>query len=49
MDQRDESLRDHPAGYEPPWVERELAPDELEREILYAGTPTGQDEELPAP
>jgi hypothetical protein len=27
----------HPAGYEPPQVERVLPPPELEQEILYAG------------
>ena len=26
-------------AYEPPRVERVLAPEDLEREILYAGTP----------
>jgi hypothetical protein len=26
-----------------------LTPAELEHEILYAGVPTGQDEEVPAP
>jgi hypothetical protein len=30
------------AGYEPPRIERVLAPTELEREVLYAGgTATG--------
>jgi hypothetical protein len=32
-----------PAAYEPPRVERVLTPAELEREILYAGAPSGQD------
>ena len=35
--------------YEPPRVERVLTPAELEHEILYAGVPTGQDSEVPAP
>jgi hypothetical protein len=35
-----------PSGYEPPRVERVLTPAELEREILYAGTPSGQDGEI---
>jgi hypothetical protein len=38
-----------PSGYEPPRVERVLTPAELEREILYAGTPSGQDEVEPLP
>jgi hypothetical protein len=28
-----------PVGYEPPRVEKALTPAELEREVLYAGTP----------
>jgi len=39
VNDRDQSLPD-PAAYEPPRVERELTPLELEREILYAGVDT---------
>jgi hypothetical protein len=39
VNDRDQSLPD-PAAYEPPCVERELTPAELEREILYAGVET---------
>ena len=35
---------DQSREYEAPGVERVLTPAELEREILYAGTPSGQDE-----
>ena len=48
MSSRDDLPRD-PASYEPPRVERVLTPAELEHEILYAGVPTGQDTEVPAP
>jgi len=48
MSRRDDPLRD-PVSYEPPRIERVLTPAELEREILYAGVPTGQDSEVPAP
>jgi hypothetical protein len=41
-DQRAQSTPD-PAAYEPPGVERVLTPAELEREILYAGSPQSQD------
>jgi len=36
-------------GYEPPRVERVLTPADLEDEVLYAGVPSGQDTEVPAP
>jgi hypothetical protein len=48
MNRRDDLPRDR-VSYEPPRVERVLTPAELEHEILYAGVPTGQDEEVPAP
>ena len=35
----DEAERRVEAGYEPPRVEKVLTPAELEREILYAGSP----------
>ena len=44
MSTQDERLRDLPAGYEPPRVERVLTPAELEQEIVYAG----QDNSAPA-
>ena len=34
-------------GYEPPRVERVLAPEDLEREILYAGTPPAPTASVP--
>jgi len=40
MDNQDTELRDRserPVGYEPPRVVRVLTPEDLEREILYAG------------
>jgi hypothetical protein len=43
MSARDEGLRDSPEGYEPPRVERELTPAELENEVLYAGPASTQD------
>jgi hypothetical protein len=43
MDARDEGLRDSPAGYEPPRIERELTPRELLNEVLYAGPTSTQD------
>ena len=34
--------------YEPPRIERVLTPEDLAREVQYAGhVPSGQDEELP--
>jgi hypothetical protein len=39
-----DDLRLDPVEYEPPRVERVLTPVELEREIVYAGTPQSQDE-----
>jgi hypothetical protein len=39
MDDRDQSSPD-PTGYEPPCVEREFTPADLEHEILYAGQDT---------
>jgi hypothetical protein len=37
---------DHASGYEPPRVERVLAPTDLEHEILYAGTPGPSQDEV---
>jgi len=42
MDSRDHEVRDQlplpsPSGYEPPQVVRVLTPEDLQREILYAG------------
>jgi hypothetical protein len=40
MDNQDKELRERsarPQGYEPPRVVRVLTPEDLEREILYAG------------
>ena len=48
MSDREEARR-NPVQYEPPRVERVLTPAELEDEILYAGAPSGQDQEVPAP
>ena len=36
-------------SYESPRVERVLTPADLEDEVLYAGVPSGQDTEVPAP
>jgi hypothetical protein len=36
-------------SYEPPRVERVLTPGELEREILYAGGPASNEDEVSAP
>jgi hypothetical protein len=42
-DRDPEEVGPDPAAYEPPGVERVLTPAELEREILYAGSPQSQD------
>jgi hypothetical protein len=44
MSHQDETVSNRPErrlpdGYEPPRVEKALTPAELEREVLYAGTP----------
>jgi hypothetical protein len=44
MDDRDREIESRdalgPDGYESPRVEQVLTPDDLEREVLYAGEPT---------
>jgi hypothetical protein len=38
-----------PVSYEPPRVERVLTPGELEHEILYAGGPASDEDEVSTP
>ena len=48
MSDREEARRS-PVQYEPPRVERVLTPAELEREILYAGAPASDEDEVTTP